>query len=100
MKINITPLVITAIFYQALIYLGIPGESFFLLLGTIVQAVFIFKKQDALRFPAFMSPEERLKFRKEHRDLLANPDKTQSKFFKRWAPDVQFPKSLEVVNPV
>tara|TARA_R110001632_G_scaffold29501_1_gene78274 strand:+ start:834 stop:1619 length:786 start_codon:yes stop_codon:yes gene_type:complete len=59
---------------------------------------FIFKRQAILKFPKFMSEEERLKFRKENRELLANPDKTKSKFYNRWEPDCQIPKELLATN--
>ena len=59
---------------------------------------FIFKKQAILKFPKFMSEEERLKFRKENRELLANPEKLKSKFYKRWEPDCQIPKELIATN--
>ncbi len=62
----------------------------------IPEKKFIFKKQAALKFPSFMSPDERLKFRKEHREILADPNKKQSKFLRRWLPDVTIPKELEI----
>lgn len=59
---------------------------------------FIFKTQAILRFPKFMSEEERLKFRKENRELLSNPEKKRSKFYRRWEPDVKIPKALQTTN--
>tara|TARA_R110002020_G_scaffold131482_5_gene293972 strand:+ start:927 stop:1709 length:783 start_codon:yes stop_codon:yes gene_type:complete len=59
---------------------------------------FIFKSQAILRFPKFMSEDERLKFRKENRELLANSDKKKSKFYRRWEPDVKIPKALQTTN--
>lgn len=64
----------------------------------LADKTFVFKKQSISKFPSFMNPEERLKFRKEHRELLADETKKQSKFFKRWLPDVKLPKELEVKN--
>lgn len=60
---------------------------------------FVFKKQAILKFPKFMGPDERLKFRKEHRELMSDPSKQRTKFYKRWAPDVKVPKELEIVDP-
>lgn len=57
---------------------------------------FIFKTQAILRFPKFMSEDERLKFRKENRELLANHEKKRSKFYRRWEPDVKIPKALQL----
>lgn len=57
---------------------------------------FIFKKMNVVRFPKYMTPEERTKFRKELRDLGADPQKQKSKFFLRWEPDVSIPDELKI----
>lgn len=48
-----------------------------------------FKKTEMLKFPPFMIPEEREKFRIELRALQLQPDKEKSKFFSRWEPYVE-----------
>lgn len=46
------------------------------------------------KMPAWMLPEERIKFSSEQRQLLENPDKQPSKFFLRWSHDVLLPDSI------
>lgn len=61
---------------------------------------FVMKKQDILKFPKFMTPEERLKYRKEHRELMADKSKVQSKFYNRWEKDVVTPEGLKIGDRV
>ena len=49
-----------------------------------------FKNTEMIKFPPYMIQEERDKFRVEIYQLRNNPDKLPSKFFKRWAKDVEF----------
>lgn len=46
------------------------------------------------KMPAWMLPEERIKFSAEQRQLLANPEKQPSKFFTRWSHDVLLPDTV------
>lgn len=48
-----------------------------------------FKKSGMIKFPHYMTPEERDKFRIEFRGLTQNPAKEPSKFFKRWVEYVE-----------
>lgn len=45
------------------------------------------------KMPPYMREEERLKFSSEQRALILNPEKSPSKFFLRWAPDVKVPQT-------
>lgn len=56
---------------------------------------FIFKKQEFIKFPHYMTLEEREKWRKEHRELSLKPDKEQSKFYKRWLEHIELPKPVK-----
>jgi len=49
---------------------------------------FTFKSTDMIKFPQYMIAEERIKWRKEHFDLLRDPKKTPSKNYLRWKDDV------------
>jgi hypothetical protein len=67
---------------------------------------YIFKRLPILRFPKFMSEEDRKTFRLEHRLLLNDPNKEISKFYQRWYKDVQIPVNIlpkqiekDYVNP-
>lgn len=46
------------------------------------------------KMPPYMQEEERLKFSAEQRALFLNPEKQPSKFFNRWAGEVQVPKNV------
>lgn len=46
------------------------------------------------KMPAWMLPDERIKFSAEQRQLLANPEKQPSKFFLRWSHDVLLPDAI------
>lgn len=48
-----------------------------------------FKKTGLIKFPHYMTPEERDKFRIELRALSLKPDRLPSKFFNRWLPYVE-----------
>ena len=52
-----------------------------------------FSTVEFTKLPAYQTEEERLKFSFEQRQLILNPDKKPSKFFLRWAPDVEIPSS-------
>ena len=47
------------------------------------------RKQKFTKFPPYMTEEERLKYQIETRTLANNKDKSPSKFYKRWTPDVE-----------
>jgi len=56
----------------------------------------VFKKTGMIKFPHFMTEEEREKFRYEQRLYEADPEKKQSKFFLRWKPYVEnLPKPIQ-----
>lgn len=46
------------------------------------------------KMPPYMQEEERIKFSAEQRALFLNPEKQPSKFFNRWAGEVQVPKNV------
>lgn len=46
------------------------------------------------KMPPYMQEEERLKFSAEQRALFLNPEKQPSKFFNRWAGEVQVPQNV------
>lgn len=52
-----------------------------------------FSSVEFTKLPAYQTEEERLKFSFEQRQLMLNPDKKPSKFFLRWANDVEIPTS-------
>lgn len=53
-----------------------------------------FSKVEFTKMPKYMLELERLKFSSEMRQLQLNPEKQPSKFFLRWAPDVQVPPKV------
>lgn len=48
-----------------------------------------FKKTNLIKYPHYMTYEEREKWGVEHRALLNNPDKAKTKFYLRWEKDVK-----------
>ena len=46
------------------------------------------------KMPPYMQEAERIKFSAEQRALFLNPEKVPSKFFIRWAGEVQVPKNV------
>jgi len=50
---------------------------------------FNFKKTSMMKFPEYMTLEEREKWRREHRLSIANPEKEPSKFYARWKPYIE-----------
>lgn len=56
--------------------------------------VLSFSKAEFTKMPAWMMPEERLKFSTEMRQLQLNPEKQPSKFFLRWAHDCKVPPKV------
>lgn len=53
-----------------------------------------FSTVEFTKMPAWMLPDERIKFSSEQRQLLLNPEKQPSKFFLRWSHDVLLPDSI------
>ena len=53
-----------------------------------------FSSVEFTKLPVYMQEEERLKFSFEQRQLLLNKDKKPSKFFLRWANDVEAPPKV------
>lgn len=51
---------------------------------------YTFKKARLVKFPVYMTQDERDRWRKEHRLLIDDPEKVASKFFLRWYKDVTF----------
>lgn len=56
--------------------------------------VLSFSKAEFTKMPRYMLEEERIKFSSEMRQLQLNPEKQPSKFFLRWATDVQVPPKV------
>lgn len=56
--------------------------------------VLTFSTVEFSKMPAWMLPDERIKFSAEQRQLLLNPEKQPSKFFLRWSHDVLLPDSI------
>lgn len=56
--------------------------------------VLSFSKAEFTKMPKYMLEEERIKFSSEMRQLQLNPEKKPSKFFLRWASDVQVPPKV------
>lgn len=48
-----------------------------------------FKKTNLIKYPHYMTYEEREKWGIEHRALLNNPEKKKSKFYLRWEKDIK-----------
>jgi len=59
----------------------------------------VVKRTDILKFPEYMTPEEREKFRIELRSYENNPEKQISKFFDRWMKWVKNVPNLANPNP-
>lgn len=57
----------------------------------IGKKVLTYSTVEFTKMPAWMLPDERIKFSAEQRQLLANPEKQPSKFFLRWSHDVLLP---------
>lgn len=53
-----------------------------------------FSKAEFTKMPKYMLESERIKFSSEMRQLQLNPEKQPSKFFIRWASDVQVPPKV------
>lgn len=57
-----------------------------------------FKNTEMIKFPAYMIQEEKDKFRVELYQLRSNPDRSPSKFFNRWANDIEFKDKTQILN--
>lgn len=57
-----------------------------------------FKDTEMIKFPTYMIQEERDKFRSEIYQLRQDTEKKPSKFFNRWAPDVEFKDKTEILK--
>ena len=55
-----------------------------------------FKQTNLIKYPHYMVYEEREKWGVEHRLLLQNPERKPSKFYVRWAKDVQVGDELKL----
>jgi hypothetical protein len=53
-------------------------------------------KTNLIKFPHYMTEEERLKWGFEHRSLFNTPEKKPSKFYNRWVRDVQVGDELAI----
>ena len=51
-----------------------------------------FQSFEMIKFPHYMTPEEREKWGKEHRIYESDPEKVKSKFYLTWLPEVILPK--------
>ncbi len=58
----------------------------------------VFKKTTMLKFPHFMTEDERVKFTIELRSYESNPSKSVSKFFNRWMQYVENLPQLDNIN--
>ena len=55
-----------------------------------------FRQTNLIKYPHYMTYEEREKWGIEHRMLLQNPERKPSKFYVRWAKDVQVGDELKL----
>ena len=55
-----------------------------------------FKQTNLIKYPHYMVYEDREKWGIEHRMLLQNPERKPSKFYVRWAKDVQVGDELNL----
>lgn len=55
-----------------------------------------FGKTNLIKFPHYMTEEERLKWGTEHRFLFNSPERKPSKFYMRWQPDVKVGNELSI----
>ena len=62
----------------------------------IPEKAFNFKQTNLIKFPHYMTPEEREKWGIEHRQLMANPEKKASKFYERWRKDVNLGDEMKI----
>jgi hypothetical protein len=65
------------------------GESDRIKLNWDKPESFDFKKTAMMKFPEYMTLEEREKWRREHRLYKLDPEKEKSKFYSRWAPFIE-----------
>lgn len=56
------------------------------------------KNTNLIKYPHYMTYDERFKWGVEHRMLLNNPEKSPTKFYKRWIKDVIVPDELQLPN--
>ena len=63
-------------------------------IGLVEKSKLTFKKTEMMKFPVYMTEQEREKFRYEVRQYQLNPEKEYSKFFLRWKPFVENIPSL------
>lgn len=61
----------------------------------IPEKAYTFRKTGLIKFPTYMKEDERLKWSREIRLLIDKPEMKPSKFFNRWAKDVQVPDDLQ-----
>lgn len=54
-----------------------------------------FSEVEFTKYPTYQTPEERLKFSTELRQLMLNTEKKPSKFFLRWQHDVEVPEKVK-----
>ncbi len=60
--------------------------------------MFDFLKTNLIKYPHYMTYEERDKWGIEHRLLLNNPEKQPSKFYQRWEKDVTVGEELQITK--
>lgn len=59
-----------------------------------------FKQTNLIKYPHYMIYDEREKWGIEHRLLLQNPERKPSKFYERWAKDIQVGDELKLKSNV
>lgn len=79
---------------KMVIYLN--GEFYKTLKLEVPKNAITFKQTNLIKYPHYMTYEEREKWGIEHRLLLQNVDKKPSKFYVRWAKDVQVGDELKL----
>lgn len=79
---------------KVLIYMN--GEFTENLKLEVPKKAFNFKQTNLIKFPHYMTYEEREKWGIEHRQLMSNPSKKPSKFYQRWEKDVNLGDELKV----
>lgn len=65
----------------------------------VPEKAFNFKQTNLIKFPHYMTHEEREKWGIEHRQLMANPAKKPSKFYVRWMKDVTVGDEMKLEIP-
>lgn len=79
---------------KMVVYLN--GDFYKILKLEVPKNAMTFKQTNLIKYPHYMVYEEREKWGIEHRMLLQNPERKPSKFYVRWAKDVQVGDELKL----